>query len=146
EQRDVLEADGPHAPRAVAELQRQERRAGARAAQVLAQHRERGVEEVAGGEVPHPRLLLHARHRASVLADGIATPTITGVTPPAGASVRPFRALHFDPARVAIDDAIAPPFDVVSDAERAALAARSPYNMVHLILPRPGDEPHVHEL
>jgi uncharacterized protein (DUF1015 family) len=60
--------------------------------------------------------------------------------------VRPFRALHFDPQRVAIDDAIAPPFDVVSDAERAALAARSPYNMVHLILPRPGDEPHVHEL
>ena len=60
--------------------------------------------------------------------------------------MRPFRALHFDPARVAIDDAIAPPFDVVSDAERSALAARSPYNMVHLILPRRGDEPHVHEL
>ena len=60
--------------------------------------------------------------------------------------MRPFRALHFDPRRVPIGDAIAPPFDVVSDAERSALAARSPYNMVHLILPRRGDEPHVHEL
>jgi uncharacterized protein (DUF1015 family) len=68
------------------------------------------------------------------------------VTPPAGATVRPFRALHFDPRRVAIGDTIAPPFDVVSVEERSALAARSPYNMVHLILPRRGDEPHVHEL
>jgi len=60
--------------------------------------------------------------------------------------VRPFRALHFDPRRVPIGDAIAPPFDIISEDERAALAARSPYNMVHLILPRRGDEPHVHEL
>jgi uncharacterized protein (DUF1015 family) len=65
--------------------------------------------------------------------------------PRAGATVRPFRALHFDQDRVPIADAIAPPFDVVSDAQARALAARSPFNMVHLILPGPGEERHVHD-
>jgi uncharacterized protein (DUF1015 family) len=59
--------------------------------------------------------------------------------------VRPFRALHFDQERVPIADAIAPPFDVIGETERRALAQRSPFNMVHLILPGPGQEPHVHE-
>jgi uncharacterized protein (DUF1015 family) len=59
--------------------------------------------------------------------------------------VRPFRALHFEQDRVPIADAIAPPFDVVSDTEREALARRSPFNMVHLILPGAGEEGHVHE-
>ncbi len=67
------------------------------------------------------------------------------VTPRAGATVRPFRALHFDQEKVPIADAIAPPFDVVSDVQARALAARSPFNMVHLILPGPGQERHVHE-
>jgi uncharacterized protein (DUF1015 family) len=54
--------------------------------------------------------------------------------------VRPFRALRFDPARVDLADVVAPPYDVIDDRERAALAARSPYNAVHLILPREGHE------
>ena len=53
--------------------------------------------------------------------------------------MRPFRALHFDTDRVPIADAIAPPFDVVGEAERGALAERSPFNMVHLILPQAGE-------
>jgi uncharacterized protein (DUF1015 family) len=59
--------------------------------------------------------------------------------------VRPFRALHFDTDRVPIADAIAPPFDVVGEAERRALAERSPFNMVHLILPQAGGERRVHD-
>lgn len=34
-----------------------------------------------------------------------------------------------------LSDLIAPPYDVISDGERAALAARSDHNIVHLILP-----------
>ena len=64
----------------------------------------------------------------------------------AGATVRPFRALHFDQARVPIAEAIAPPFDVIGEAERQTLADRSPFNMVHLILPGAGEERHVHDL
>ncbi len=59
--------------------------------------------------------------------------------------MRPFRALHFDTEKVPIADAIAPPFDVVGDAERRSLADRSPFNMVHLILPGAGGERRVHE-
>ena len=54
--------------------------------------------------------------------------------------VRPFRALHFNPRLVDFADVVAPPYDIIDDTERAALAARSPYNAVHLILPRDGHE------
>ncbi len=64
----------------------------------------------------------------------------------AGATVRPFRALRFDPVRVVIADAVAPPFDVITPEQHAALAARSPYNAVHLVLPGEGDEGGVHDL
>ena len=60
--------------------------------------------------------------------------------------MRPFRALHFDQRRVPIADAIAPPYDVIGDEERRDLAERSPFNMVHLILPGPGQERHVYDL
>src|SRR5581483_3978917 len=36
---------------------------------------------------------------------------------------------------------IAPPYDVIDDAQRAALAARSPYNVVQIDLPA-GDDPY----
>jgi uncharacterized protein (DUF1015 family) len=50
--------------------------------------------------------------------------------------VRPFRALRYNPeAAGPLDDLVAPPYDVISDAERAAYRARSPYNIVHLTLP-----------
>jgi uncharacterized protein (DUF1015 family) len=52
------------------------------------------------------------------------------------ADVQPLRTLRYD-QRVAgpLGDLIAPPYDVIDDAMRAALAARSPYNVVELDLP-----------
>ena len=52
----------------------------------------------------------------------------------------PFRGLRFDPAVVG-DPAlvIAPPYDVIGPEARGAYEAMSPYNMVRLILPRPGE-------
>jgi uncharacterized protein (DUF1015 family) len=50
--------------------------------------------------------------------------------------IRPFPALRYD-VSVAGDLAnlVAPPYDVISDAERADYLARSPYNVVRLTLP-----------
>ena len=51
--------------------------------------------------------------------------------------LRPFRALHYNPALIADPAAvIAPPYDVIDDAAHARLLARSPYNVVRLILNR----------
>ena len=47
----------------------------------------------------------------------------------------PFAAIRYDPARVDPNDVVAPPYDVVGPAERAGLAARSPYNAIHVDLP-----------
>lgn len=51
------------------------------------------------------------------------------------ARFEPLQATTYDPGRVVADDVIAPPYDVVSPAERAALARRSPYNAIHVELP-----------
>ena len=51
------------------------------------------------------------------------------------ARLEPFPAIRYDPARVDPDDVVAPPYDVVGPAERAELAARSPYNAIHVDLP-----------
>jgi uncharacterized protein (DUF1015 family) len=54
--------------------------------------------------------------------------------------LRPFRALHYDPARIgALADVIAPPYDVIDQAQLDRLYARSPYNVVRLILNRSAD-------
>lgn len=53
------------------------------------------------------------------------------------ADIAPFRALRYDLSRV--DDPaslLAPPYDVVSESERAALEARDPHNVIRLELPR----------
>jgi len=56
------------------------------------------------------------------------------------AVVSPFPGLRYDPARVgAMASVVAPPYDVISPAEQAALYDRSPYNAVRLILPREPD-------
>jgi uncharacterized protein (DUF1015 family) len=53
------------------------------------------------------------------------------------AVVKPFRALRYDPARVGdLAAVVAPPYDVISTAQQDALYARSPWNVVRLILPR----------
>jgi uncharacterized protein (DUF1015 family) len=52
----------------------------------------------------------------------------------------PFRGLRFDPAVVGDPVlVIAPPYDVIGPEARGAYEAMSPYNMVRLILPRPGE-------
>lgn len=57
------------------------------------------------------------------------------------ASIRPFRGLRYDVARAG-DPALlmSPPYDVVDAAQRAELAARSPNNSIHYVLPE-GDGP-----
>jgi uncharacterized protein (DUF1015 family) len=56
-------------------------------------------------------------------------------------TVRPFRALRYDPAVAGrLDDLVAPPYDVISETERRAYRARSAYNIVHLTLPDSPDQ------
>ncbi|MDQ4133352.1 MAG: DUF1015 domain-containing protein [Actinomycetota bacterium] len=58
----------------------------------------------------------------------------------------PFPAVRYDPSRVALDDVIAPPYDVIDAAGEAELAARSPYNAVHVELTSgPGGVNRYHE-
>jgi uncharacterized protein (DUF1015 family) len=55
------------------------------------------------------------------------------------AEIRPLRALHYAPGD--LQDAVAPPYDVIDDEQRAQLAGRSPHNVVEIDLPQ-GDEPY----
>ncbi len=53
------------------------------------------------------------------------------------AVVRPLAGLRYDPARAGdVGQLLAPPYDVITAAEQAELYARSPYNVIRLILPR----------
>ncbi|MBP8128490.1 MAG: DUF1015 domain-containing protein [Candidatus Hydrogenedentes bacterium] len=53
--------------------------------------------------------------------------------------IRPFCGLRFNATRTgALDRVVTPPYDVISPEERRELA-RSPYSMVHLILPQGGE-------
>jgi uncharacterized protein (DUF1015 family) len=61
------------------------------------------------------------------------------------ADVRPFRALHYDLARVGgLQPVAAPPYDVIDDDQRAALLRQSPYNVVEIDLPRDSGDPYRH--
>ena len=54
--------------------------------------------------------------------------------------LRPFRALHYDLGAVGnLADVIAPPYDVIDDAQLDRLCARDPHNVVRLILNRSAD-------
>jgi uncharacterized protein (DUF1015 family) len=60
------------------------------------------------------------------------------------ADIQPLRALHYDPATAGpLADLVAPPYDVIDPEQRAALAARSPHNVVEVDLPS-GDAPYAH--
>jgi uncharacterized protein (DUF1015 family) len=53
------------------------------------------------------------------------------------ADVEPLRALHYNPTvSGSLADVVAPPYDVIDAAQRAELAARSPYNVVAVDLPQ----------
>ena len=47
----------------------------------------------------------------------------------------PFSSLRYDPSRVPLAQVVAPPYDVISPDEEAALLAQSPYNSVRIELP-----------
>ena len=51
------------------------------------------------------------------------------------ADVQPFRAVRYSGAAGRLADLVAPPYDTVSDEERARLYTRSPHNVVHVTLP-----------
>ena len=51
------------------------------------------------------------------------------------AEIAPLTPLRYDPARAPLESVISPPYDVISEAERKALFARHPYNVVRLELP-----------
>jgi uncharacterized protein (DUF1015 family) len=52
------------------------------------------------------------------------------------AEIRPFRGLRYDPTTAGDPAALmAPPYDVIDDAGRAELVARSPHGSIHFILP-----------
>lgn len=60
------------------------------------------------------------------------------------AEVVPFHGLRYDEGKAGpLGEAISPPYDVISEDDRAALYARSPYNAVRLEAGReePGDDP-----
>jgi len=53
------------------------------------------------------------------------------------ADVQPLRALHYDSSVAGpLADVVAPPYDVIDESQRAALLARSPYNVVAVDMPR----------
>ena len=63
------------------------------------------------------------------------------------ADVQPLRALRYDLRTVgSLDSVAAPPYDVIDDALRAELAARSPFSVVEIDLPRApsGEDPYLH--
>jgi len=58
------------------------------------------------------------------------------VRSPAMAVVKPFRAVRYDEDVAGpLDTLVAPPYDVIDEAGREELMARSPFNVVHLTLP-----------
>jgi uncharacterized protein (DUF1015 family) len=63
------------------------------------------------------------------------------------ADVRPLAALHYNLAAVgSLADVVAPPYDVIDAEQRAALLARSPFNVVEIDLPQAGEgsDPYTH--
>jgi uncharacterized protein (DUF1015 family) len=63
------------------------------------------------------------------------------------AEIQPLKTLRYEPRVVGSLDAVtAPPYDVIDDTERAVLAAKSPFNVVEIDLPRGenGGDPYMH--
>jgi uncharacterized protein (DUF1015 family) len=61
------------------------------------------------------------------------------------AEIHPLRSLHYDLAAAGpLDRLVAPPYDVIDAAQREELAARSPFNVVDIDLPRGGSDPYTH--
>lgn len=54
---------------------------------------------------------------------------------------KPFRGIRYDTTRSPIGSVTAPPYDVIDAADRAALIARDPHNVVRIDLPDEADGP-----
>jgi uncharacterized protein (DUF1015 family) len=55
--------------------------------------------------------------------------------------IQPLPALRYDPQKTGgLQDVVAPPYDVIDAEQRAALEARSPYNVVRVDLPEGGED------
>ncbi|MEE1280319.1 MAG: DUF1015 domain-containing protein [Oscillospiraceae bacterium] len=57
------------------------------------------------------------------------------------ALIKPFKAMRFSQSAGDIASLVCPPYDIVSDAQRAALLSKNEHNLIRLELPR-GDEPY----
>ncbi len=61
------------------------------------------------------------------------------------AEIEPLRALHYNLVKTGgLQDVVAPPYDVIDAEQRAALEARSPYNVVRIDLPQGDGDPYAH--
>jgi len=59
------------------------------------------------------------------------------------ADVQPLRAVHYDPSVVGpLAGVVAPPYDVIDASQRAALIARSPFNVAAVDLPQGEPDPY----
>ena len=75
------------------------------------------------GQPHHTVEIEYPKHPASLLPMGV--PRFV-----------PFPGLRYSHSHIrSLDDVVCPPYDVISDSERAALAARSPSNIVRVELP-----------
>ncbi len=52
------------------------------------------------------------------------------------AEIAAFRGILYDPTKVVPERVLAPPYDVISEDDRARLAALDAHNCVRLILPK----------
>src|SRR5712691_4296659 len=56
-------------------------------------------------------------------------------TPATRTALEPLRALRYNPEFVELGDVVAPPYDVISPADREAFQRKSSHSIVHLLLP-----------
>ena len=101
--------------------------------------------EVVGARLRPPALLSGDRVRAlddtilGEVGDRAHGPSLgrkqDGTVPPV-AVVKPIRAVRYDESVAGpLEQLVAPPYDVIDEAQREELLARSPFNVVHLTLP-----------
>jgi uncharacterized protein (DUF1015 family) len=63
------------------------------------------------------------------------------------ADIQPLHAVHYDTGTAgALENLVAPPYDVIDDQMRRELTAKSPFNIVEVDLPKPeeGEDPYAH--
>ncbi len=64
------------------------------------------------------------------------------------AEIQPLHAVHYDTGTAgALENLVAPPYDVIDDRMRRELTAKSPFNIVEVDLPKPdvdGEDPYAH--